>query len=148
MGSFGDMIKAQFKPSDIHKMMHDKIAKMEKSIQARLIRIGNKFVRDARDNADFTDRTGNLRSSIGYVLFEDGKPIKSDFDQTKEGMLGLKQAEVYANTIAAEYADSRYVLIVVAGMEYAAHVESKGFDVLTGSSISATADLNKYFKAK
>lgn len=144
------MIKAQFKASDIHKMMHDKIAKLEKTVEARLIRIGDKFVRDARLNADFTDRTGNLRSSIGYLLLESGKTIKSDFDQTKDGLIGKNNAKKYAKELAALHSEysKGYVLIVVAGMEYAAKVESKGFDVLTGSSISAKSDLNKYFKRK
>lgn len=144
------MIKAQFKASDIKKIMGKKIANMEKSIEARLIRIGDKFVQDARLNADFTDRTGNLRSSIGYLLLANGKPFKADFDQTKDGVIGKANAEKYARELAAETAEysKGYVLIVVAGMEYAARVESLGYDVITGSSINATASLAKYFKRK
>ncbi len=143
-------IRAQFKASDIHKSMLLKIEKIERSIEARLIRIGSEFVTDARLKADFTDRTGNLRSSIGYLLLSHGKPIKADFDQTKDGVIGKANAKKYAKELAAihsEYAKG-YTLIVVAGMEYAAAVESRGFDVLTGSSLKATATLNKYFKKK
>lgn len=144
------MIKAQFKASDIHKMVHRKIANMEKAIEARLIRIGDKFVRDARTKADFTDRTGNLRSSIGYLLLANGKLFKADFDQTKDGVIGKATAQNYARELAAESVQysKGYVLIVVAGMEYAARVESHGYDVLTGSSIAATNELTKYFKRK
>ena len=141
------MIRAKFTAADIHKTMLAKVAKMEKAIEARLIRIGNKFVRDARLNADFTDRTGNLRSSIGYVLIGDGTPIKADFEDTKKGLLGKAKAIEYATEITSGY-NHGYVLVVVAGMEYAAAVESMGKDVLTGSSLSAVASLNKHFKKK
>lgn len=141
------MIKAKFTAAEIHKTMLAKVAKMEKAIEARLIRIGNKFVRDARLNADFTDRTGNLRSSIGYVLIGDGTPIKADFEDTKKGLMGKTKAIEYATEITSGY-NHGYVLVVVAGMEYAARVESHGFDVLTGSSIAATNELTKYFKRK
>lgn len=141
------MIRAKFTAAEIHKTMLNKIAKMEKTMEARLIRIGNKFVRDARLNADFTDRTGNLRSSIGYVLIGDGTPIKADFEDTKNGLLGKAKAIEYATEITSGYTHG-YVLVVVAGMEYAARVESHGFDVLTGSSIAATNELTKYFKKK
>jgi hypothetical protein len=41
---------------------------------------------------------------------------------------------------------SGYVLIICTGMKYAAAVESKGKDVITGSSLIAKAELNKMLK--
>ena len=35
---------------------------------------GEKFVEVARKSASFDDHSGNLRSSIGYVIAKDGKP--------------------------------------------------------------------------
>lgn len=168
-------IKPLFSPNDIRARLNAEIEKIEKQAEARLIRIGNKFVRDARSKTDdkaytealqgisksrglakaileadspsFTDRTGNLRSSIGFVLLKDGKVVKSDFEQTLEGSEGKAQAIRYASGEADRFVFG-YALIVVAGMEYAAAVESKGYDVISGSSIEATNALNKYFKKK
>ena len=39
------------------------------------------------------------------------------------------------------------VLVVVAGMEYAASVESKNYDVITGG-VAIGEDLMKYFREK
>ena len=35
--------------------------------------IGEKVVNEARERGSYTDRTGNLRSSTGYVIVVDGK---------------------------------------------------------------------------
>ena len=37
--------------------------------------IGEECVRVARQNGSYNDITGNLRSSIGYVVLYDGKPV-------------------------------------------------------------------------
>lgn len=144
------MIKALFTQKDIEKRLKAKIAGMLKAVESRLIRIGLQFVIDARTKADFTDRTGNLRSSIGFILLLNGVPIVEDFEPSINGtdkVTGELSGQELALSVAAEF-QSGYALIVVAGMEYAAAVESKGLDVLTGSSIKAVASLKKHFKRK
>lgn len=117
----------------------------EKVIETRLRLIGLQFVRDARLKADFTDRTGNLRSSIGFIITKDGKVVYEDFERTKNGADGYTSGRDFAKRVAGEVS-GRWVLIVVAGMEYAAAVESKGFDVITGSSMEAESRLREAFK--
>lgn len=51
----------------------------------------------------------------------------------------------FANQIAADY-PLGYALILVAGMEYASFVEGKGFDVITGSTLNANADMGAAFR--
>lgn len=143
-------IKAQFTAVDVKKAIAAKVEATMKVIEARLTRVGFQFVRDARLKADFTDRTGNLRSSIGFVLSLDGIPISEDFEKSKIGtdkVTGEFTAQEYALSLTAQFGTG-YALIVVAGMEYAAAVESRGKDVLTGSSLKAVDTLNKYFKKK
>lgn len=41
-----------------------------------LSRIGEECVSEARTNGKYTDRTGNLRSSIGFAVLRDGKVAK------------------------------------------------------------------------
>ena len=133
-------IAPKFSAADVRKMVNSKLENVGKVIESKLIKIAGTYVKDARLKADFTDRTGNLRSSIGGVVLRDGVQIWKDMGSQKES-IDLQ------NALTIEFPHG-YVLIVVAGMEYAAAVESKGFDVITGSSLTAIADLKKHFKKR
>lgn len=92
--------------------------------------LGEEFVNKARISGNYTDRTGNLRSSIGYIILHNGKVVQKNFEGESKGK---NQAKKVASEIALQYPDG-YVLIGVAGMKYAAYVEAKNFDVITGSA--------------
>lgn len=91
---------------------------------------GESFVNRARSVDTYRDQTGNLRASIGYVILDDGKVIDQNFESSSDGAKAGKKA---ANGIASQYPRG-LVLIGVAGMSYAAAVESMGYDVITGSA--------------
>jgi hypothetical protein len=137
----GKMIKPNFKVNEIMKGVEAKIKKLEKALLLRFQLAGERFVKNARENANFKDRTGNLRSSIGYVVLINGESIAEDF---KSGVGGSKSRAI-AKKAAAKF-PAGVVLIVVAGMEYAAAVESKGFDVLTSSALITKDELTKAIK--
>ena len=93
--------------------------------------VGETVVNQIRDSdiSYWEDHTGNLRSSIGYIIAVDGKPIgMSGFekvegpeaDQTEED--GSEKGRAYARRIVDLYPEG-IALIVVAGMEYASYVE-------------------------
>ena len=112
---------------------------VERQIVESLCRIGEEAVRLAKlipAERGFTDRTGNLRSSIGYVVCKDGQPINIAFEAVKGGHVGVNTGQRLALNIAKQYAEG-YTLIVVAGMDYAVYVESKGRDVLTSAETEA-----------
>ena len=109
---------------------------------AVLERIGEKFVNDAKTRGQYMDDTGNLRSSIGFIIAWDGKVIKQVFNGKEPD--GRDSGFIYAETIMKDYPKG-LVLIGVAGMEYAAAVESKGYDVIA-SSIPSKETLTKAFK--
>lgn len=96
---------------------------------------------DAGPGGSFNDQTGNLRSSIGYIIVYDGKIVKEDFNHGG-GPIGQKEGREFAEYQAA-LNPTGWVLITVAGMEYAAFVEAKGYDVITGSTLNANSDMNK-----
>lgn len=148
----------------VFKQLADAMAKrveyVENTIEFQLINaVGPMTVVNAREKSTFQDQTGNLRSSMGFVLAKDGKILETGgFTQvqgngenmaivsfkTKEGKEvnfhakgisgdgheGLVNGKQYAEELARN-AGKGYVLIIVAGMNYAGYVESKGFDVLT-----------------
>jgi hypothetical protein len=148
-------VKLSFKltNSDIKKMLQQRKERIEQAILLRLQRIGEEFVTNARDNATFKDQTGNLRSSIGYVILKDGKQISANFQRFPK-VKGAKKAAGKSGVQAAKDAISNakanfstgLVLIGVAGMDYAAAVESKGYDVITASSILAENSLKTAIK--
>lgn len=146
-------IKANFKPEDIKKQVEEMQRRFETAVISRLNFIGLNFVKRAREGGNYTDRTGNLRSSIGFLVLKDGAIVSRNFELAKKGTdkkTGYDESVRLAEEIADKY-PSGYVLIVVAGMEYAAAVESgnrKGYqatpkDVLTKFSQGLEDELKK-----
>lgn len=95
-----------------------------------------------QDTPSFQDQTAVLRSSIGYIITYNGFPIDMNF-QGKNAE-GISEAKKFANELVGGTVG--YALICVAGANYAYYVEAKGYDVITGSSITAEQTLKKMFK--
>lgn len=95
-----------------------------------------KVITDARQNGPYTDRTGNLRHSLGYAIIDDGMITDKQIANI-EGSDAQKAVEQEAGHMTGIKG-----AVVVAGMPYASFVEAKGYDVLTGSALN----LEKYFK--
>lgn len=105
----------------------------DKVIEA-LQRTGEQFVNKARNIRTYQDRTGALRASIGYILLKDGREVNSNFQGNNP--TGIRTARGVAQKVAGRYRKG-VVLIGVAGMEYAAAVEAKNYDVITSSTPNA-----------
>lgn len=105
-----------------------------------MCRLGEQVVKYAKDNGNYTDRTANLRNSIGYIVVQSGKVIAESFTggiTPKEAGGDPSKAQEYgrsyAKRVASEYNKDKTYLVWVAGMEYAAYVEAKNYDVIQGS---------------
>lgn len=86
---------------------------------------------------NYVDWTGNLRSSIGYFVLNDGAIISQKLEGKSEGIAAARAA-------LSEVPNKKgYQLVGVAGMDYASHVESKGYNVITSQSVVALVDLKK-----
>lgn len=100
--------------------------------------VGLECVNEARSSGKYTDRSGNLRSSIGYVVLEDGVQIKKGtFNKV---LTTATEAEAKSNELMTRLAstyNTGLVLVVVAGMDYAAYVEAKGYNVLNSAETLA-----------
>ena len=141
------MITPQFTPADIKRMLQEKIAKYEEKIVRILRFVGEKCINEAREYGSYQDRTGNLRSSIGYVVLKDGKSIeKGGFQLTKSGGNGQKEGEAFINKVISQYSKG-FVLVVVAGMKYASYVEARNYNVLTSAELLAEREVPKLLKA-
>jgi len=138
-------IKARFTKADVKKMFDIQTKRIDDAILSRLQYIGENFVNNARNNNTYLDQTGNLRSSIGYIIMKNGKVLFENFKEANKGTekaKGVSTGKKFAKELKVGMTKG-YVLIGVAGMDYAAAVESRGKDVLTASSIIAKKDLIK-----
>lgn len=146
----------------------------EKIVRAleRLCMIGERCVAVARENGNYNDITGNLRSSIGYIVLyngveyrcalatptnvapgfrlvkregKDGKEYTSKQKVGGDGAEGAKQAKELLDKLKPKYPRGA-VLIVCAGMNYAAYVENvHGKRVLVDAKLKGEQLAQKWF---
>ena len=104
-------------------------------------------VRDREEIDSWYDHTGNLRSSIGYSVYDYGKSvIESAFAPIKGGTKGQSEGKRMVEELAGKYA-STYALVVVAAMSYAEYVEAcENKDVLASTEIWAKSQVDDYLK--
>lgn len=145
------MITPQFNSNDIERILREKIEKYHQKVIRTLKYVGEMCINEARTNGSYQDQTGNLRSSIGYVVLQDGKPIeKGGFAPTERGTEGgkdgQKEGESFINKVTSQYPKG-FVLVVVAGMKYASYVEARNYNVLTSAELLAEREVPKLLKA-
>lgn len=130
-----------WRKSDIKKLFKKLGERAEYVILTLLQRTGEEFVKIARLEGNYIDHTGNLRSSIGYVIVRDGKIIGKDFklseNEGSDKHTGKREGEQLAMDLIKTFSKG-YVLIGVAGMKYAVFVEAmENKDVLTRAANKA-----------
>lgn len=130
-------VTTHFSEEKIREKLAEAIEKKKAEVCYYLERIGEACVDSAKLNGSYTDQTGNLRSSIGYCVVNNGQIVsKGGFKKVKDGDTGVQKGEQYLDTIAQKYT-SGIVLVVVAGMNYASYVADKGKDVLASAELTA-----------
>ena len=123
--------------SEIERYTEEQIERLKISILRTFMYIGEACLNKARSTDSYKDQTGNLRSSLGYVVAVDGRVVyQSDFQTVKQGRDGSEKGAAFAKKLVRRFPHG-VCLIVVAGMEYAAHVKNKGYDVLDSSELFA-----------
>lgn len=153
-------IKLKFDPSAFRRRVDEILANKRADIIEALIYVGDACVIHAKSNYTYTDQTGNLTNSIGYVIFEDGEVVSEHFKKTTNGngltenpysttgQIFNKSREVAKKALKGQMG---FVLVIVAGMEYAMFVETKGKVVLAATELYAQNEIQnllKNFKAK
>ena len=147
----------------IRRRMYEQAEKKIKGALAAYKAACLEMVKRAKQTSTYLDQTGNLRSSIGYVLYYNGAEVDSYFEPTpaqaveyidKYGVTrktpggtgdeGAKKGYEYARQIAEGKDSKGIVAVVVAGMDYALYVESQGYDVLESSKHQFAGDLRHY----
>ena len=137
-------IKPNFTKDDVRKRFDAFLNEIEKKQIARLQRLGEMCLVEARTNKGYMMQTGALLSSTGYEVFVDGVAIHSQFDaasgaESNAAETGIKSGQNIAETIGK--GTKGIALVVVAGMNYAAYVEAKGYNVLSSAEHLAEGEL-------
>ena len=136
-------IEPRFKPTDIEERMNKFLQVVEKRLIQRLQYLGELCVKRAREipkEIGFEDQTGNLRSSIGYMVFRNGVAVHEGYNTVKGGAEGTAKGKMLAEKVGARYTQG-ICLVVTAGMDYSLYVEAKGRDVLTSAETLARQEL-------
>lgn len=100
-------------------------------------------IRDRSQDVSWYDHTSNLRSSIGYAIYDYGiKQIESAFEVVKGGDAGSSEGKRMIEQLAREYSNT-FALVVIAAMNYAEYVEAiEGKDVLASTELWAKGEIN------
>lgn len=137
-------IKLKTPQSAINKMLERKAQAVNDAIVEALKMLGTECVKVIRNNGNYTDQTGNLRSSTGFMVVSNGQEVyKSSFEVVEEGYEGSKRGKEIVAEVAKQYPTDN-VLVVVAGMKYGIYVERKGYDVLTSGQLFAKKGVKQY----
>lgn len=140
-------IVAEFSIDELHNELEEKYRRRVDAINYLLCYVGETAVKLARSNPmpnAFGDVTGNLRSSIGYVVLNDGIPVKTGIPlqyggPQGDGGKGEAQWREVLDELIPKHSKGQ-VLLVIAGMNYASYVEEvHGKDVLSYSATEAGA---------
>lgn len=135
-----------FTKRDIDRWVDIFTDRSEKKFYTLLQAAGEMFVKYARESGKYFNHTGNLRSSIGYVIVESGKIMDDNFKIVHtgtDGNEGVMKAKKLAHKLANTY-NTGFVLIGLAGMEYAVYVEAmENKDVITAANIKTEAWMKK-----
>lgn len=143
--------EVKFSAKRIRERINSKLAAQRKAIIENLFYIGEECLRNARENHRYKNQTGNLCSSIGYAIIEDGQIInEAFFDKSdgeggvKDGAEGMQKGMEYLHKLATEQPTEGITFMMVAGMPYAQYVEAMSLDVLDTSEQMAKAKIKAF----
>ena len=123
----------QFGDGYIAKQVQYFQQQVELAMKLLLQEFGEELVAFAKDTHTYTDRTGNLTNSISYAIVRKKEILYYNEVQREEAnAAALKVAMKMAENLSDAYS-----LIVVAGMNYAAFVESRGYNVILPAELKA-----------
>lgn len=151
-------LKSNFDSGRVQRETQVQAETLYKTILDSFIRAGEEFVTNAREQmsdhamGQYEDVTANLRNSISYSVFYNGELVIGKAPGTftgkkNEGKLGTSEiASINESAIKDLIKPKGFQLIGIAGMNYASHVESKGYNVISYQADVCMIDLAVYLE--
>ena len=153
-------LKSNFNESRFDADVKEQAGVIYDQIVNSFIMAGEQFIINARTQAQDhgsgqnEDVTANLRNSISYYLFHNGELIVgkepgSDIGKTNEGKMSASEiTAINKQAIQDVVSKEGFQLILVAGMNYASWVESKGYNVISYQADLCLVDITQYLERK
>lgn len=145
VGSF----KPQFTLDELRAVLREKTEIIKTALVNEMQYAGELGVSTARDPAqgtrNYTDRTSNLRKSIGYLVMDKNNQLVNNFPPDDATTTGAAIGNNKAREIAAKF-PAGLTFVMTAGMIYGPWVEAKGYVVLSGAARVAEQSIKKQFK--
>lgn len=115
--------------------------KIERALIREMEIIVAKLENHAKQSGGYQDQTGNLKGSIGGAVLKDGIPIEySGFEGE-----GGEEGRNFINSLIDQHVGG-YVILIVAGMEYASYVENyHQLNVLKKTELLLPSEMQKMF---
>ncbi len=116
----------------VEEYIYGELDKIELDTINKLAYVGEQCLTEARLGGNYIDRSGNLRSSTGYVIVNNGEIVTQVIHEADKGTdkgTGAAEGRKFILELAQRYSVG-IVLIIVAGMNYARYVSAKGYNVL------------------
>jgi hypothetical protein len=134
-------IKCHTSAKDIDEFLRRAAKLIQEYMLRALTKLGEESIARIRDRSaqeSWIDHTGNLRSSVGYSVYDYGvKFMQSSFATVLGGSKGRSEGMRMVQELAQEYSNV-FALVVVAAMDYASYVEAvNSRDVLESTRIWA-----------
>lgn len=111
---------------EIIRQLKEDVKEVMEEIAGYMSGIGEEVVKGIinGETSSWNDQTGNLRSSIGYIVTIDGE-IRGEggFQSVGNATDGSFRGRQYAQSLIPQFPQG-VALIIVAGMDYAAYVEA------------------------
>ena len=140
-------IKPKFDIDEIFRNVQQQVNAIMIGVEEAMMKTCLEIVTHAKQLNTYEDQTNNLRSSIGYIIYNKGEKVAEYFNQDGAGVGGTGTDGIGKGKKAAESAGKDFpedlVGVIVAGEDYALYVESKGYDVLSGPCLEAYPILEK-----
>lgn len=130
-------ITQQTPQQEINAYIEEQMKRWKTALIRLLEWVGEQCRNAAITSHRYKNQTGNLESSTGYVITDNGHIVKTGgFNPIFEGSKGAKGGKAYAKSLVSQY-PTGICLIVVAGMKYASYVSDMGLDVLDSAELTA-----------
>lgn len=132
--------------SAVREFLNRKLELIKASMIESLVNVGESALRTAREGHKYKDQTGNLTSSIGYCILDEGRIVfESSFDTVLNGKQGSEDGRKFLQKLISQNSKG-LVFIMVAGMPYAQYVEAMNLDVLDSAETLAKEMIPKIMK--
>lgn len=140
-------------PNDLPRNIAKAQADYDRDSITWMCSLGERMVKYARENGNYTDQTANLRNSIGYIVIQSNSVVYDSFNgnitprNDPEGRADAEMAHQrgldYAKEVGITLGGYKTYIVFVAGMEYARYVEARGYDVIQGAGDWVEANAKK-----